>query len=145
MWRLRNQPPRGAREHQALAQARRARRAVLRRLARGAADLQALQAADARVAAEVIESRRSRAQARVEFAVQRSHFPRVTKRLAEDRPELAAAIRQLASQHRMARKRALYRRHDREHQQRLGERREQLLREAWAVATACCNDHSRTA
>jgi hypothetical protein len=136
MWRLRNQPKGGARECQALAQAKRARRAVLRRLRRGAADAREVQAADALVAAEVIASQRRRAQARADFAVERSHFPRITKRLAADRPELAAAIRQLSRQHKMARKRALYRRNDRAHQERLRERRESLLREAWAVACA---------
>jgi hypothetical protein len=124
-----------------LADAKRVRDAARGRLQRRGEratdeDREAVRAAVEAVAREIAESGRRRAQARVDMAVQRSTFPRLTKRFAEARPEAAARIRELSRLHDLARRGGSYRRHDREHQQRLGERREQLLREAWAVACA---------
>jgi hypothetical protein len=123
-----------------LASAKRAREAARRRLRRRRdratdEDREAVRAAGEAVAREVAESWRRRVQTRVDMAVQRSTFPRLTKRFAEARPEAAARIRELSRLHYQARRGAEYRRFDREHQQLLVERRESLLREAWAVAT----------
>jgi curved DNA-binding protein CbpA len=124
-----------------LATAKRAREAARRRLGRRGEratdeDREAVRAAGEAVAREVAESVGRRGQARVEMAVQRSTFPRLTKRFAEAHPEAATRIRELSRLHYQARRGADYRRHDREHQQRLMARRESLLREAWAVACA---------
>jgi hypothetical protein len=143
---------RGARGDQVLAGAKRAREAARRRLRRQGAsatdgDREAFRAADERVAAEIVESKCRRAQARVEFAVERSHFPNITKRFAEAHPEAAAKIRELSRLHRLVRKRSSRRCHDRERQDQLRERREALLREAWAVdqaARAATTDRMRS-
>jgi len=132
---------RGARGDQALAGAKRVREAARRRLGRRGEratdeDREALRAADEAVAREVAESVRRRAQARVDFSVERSTFPRLTKRFAAAHPEAAAKIRELSRLHVLARQGARYRRHDREHQDQLRARREALLREAWAVEQA---------
>jgi hypothetical protein len=124
-----------------LADAKRVRDAARMRLRRRGEratdeDREAVRAAGEAVAREIAESGRRRAQARVEMAVQRSTFPRLTKRFAEAHPEATARIRELSRLHELARRGTRYRRHDCEHQQRLMERRESLLREAWAVATA---------
>jgi hypothetical protein len=124
-----------------LADAKRVRDAARLRLRRRGEratdeDREAVRAAGEAVAREVEESGRRRAQARVDMAVQRSTFPRLTKRFAEARPEAAARIRELSRLHALARRGARYRRIDFEHQRQLMERRESLLREAWAVATA---------
>jgi curved DNA-binding protein CbpA len=72
-----------------------------------------------------------RAAARVELAVQRSAFPRITPRFLREHPEKAAAIRQLSRQYERARSASRYRQQDREHQATLLAQRERLLREAW--------------
>jgi hypothetical protein len=124
-----------------LATAKRAREAARRRLGRRGEratdeDREAVRAAGEVVAREVAESVGRRVQARAAIAIERSQFPSITKRFAEAHPEAAAKIREISRVYRLVRKCSYRRCHDREHQQRLGERRESLLREAWAVACA---------
>jgi hypothetical protein len=85
------------------------------------------------VAREIAESRRRKAQARADFAVDRVSFPRLTKRFADAHPEAVAAIREISRRYRLARDGSRFRQHDCEHQEQLMVRREALLREAWAV------------
>jgi hypothetical protein len=123
--RLRYQPKRGTLDDEALAAARKTRKTLRKRLRRRGG-----RATDEeRAAAQAADGCR-RAQARVDFAVDRSTFPRLTKRFADAHPEAAAKIRELSRQHDLARKGAHHRCHDREPQEQLMARRESLMREA---------------
>jgi hypothetical protein len=141
MRRFRYQPRSGARDDEALSAARKARESLHTRLRRkgGRAtdeDRAAARAADERVATEIVECKRRRAQARADLAIDRAHFPSITKRFADAHPEAAAKIREISRLHRLVRKRGYHRCHDHEHQDQLMARREALLREAWDVALA---------
>ena len=81
----------------------------------------------------------------MDFAVGQHTFPKMTKRFATTHPEAAAKIRELSRLHDLARQGTRYRCDDKEHQDQLLARREQLLREAWGIALAVAGTEAATA